>query len=383
MGLRLVYLAHTFVTHCVFCSTLFHSASQKASFASRPALNKQAGTKNVCQYAISKKHAAVVVKRSKVLYHPGMSERREWRVSSEGAGERLDQFLTANLPGISRSAIQKAIKQEEVTVNGAATSVHHFLKVDDLIIWQPKETKQSRSHSTSLAPELTPEIIAETEDWIVLNKPRGLMVHPSATSKEATLVDWLVARHPSMARIGEDPSRPGIVHRLDREVSGLIVVAKTQAMFDHLKTAFGQRHVKKQYIALVHGVVSKDTDDIKLKIARSSKGGRMAARPVGEEGKAAWTHFDVKERFIGATLVDIDILSGRTHQIRAHFHGIGHPVIGDPLYKRKETDRRIPSSKLMLQSVALAFPDLDGTTRSFTLPMNESFTSLIEEFRRS
>lgn len=335
------------------------------------------------KYALSKKHAATVVKRGKVLYDPGMSEQREWRVSAEGAGERLDQFLTANVPETSRSAIQKAIKQEEITVNGAATSVHHFLKVDDLVVWRVKESKNSRPHLNDLAPELVPTIVAETDDWIVLNKPRGLMVHPSATSKEVTLVDWLVARCPSMTRVGEDPGRPGIVHRLDREVSGLIVVAKTQAMFDHLKNAFAQRHVKKQYIALVHGVVSKDTDDIKLKIARSAKGGRMAARPVGEEGKAAWTHFDVKERFIGATLVDVDILSGRTHQIRAHFHGIGHPVIGDHLYKRKETDRRIPSSRLMLQSVALAFPDLDGTIRSFTLPMDETFSTLIEEFRRS
>ena len=333
--------------------------------------------------SISKSYHELVVKRAKVLYDPGMSQVRTWVIAMEQAGMRLDHFLTEVLEGTSRSAIQKEIKKGAIQLNGASTSVHHFLKVDDTVSWNQEEKLAKSSHIQEIPTHLVPEIMAETDDWIVLNKPVGLMVHPSATSEEATLVDWLMEHYPSMSHVGEDPTRPGIVHRLDREVSGLLVVAKTQAMFEHLKHAFGQRTVKKEYLALVHGELSKDQDDIKLKIARSTKGGRMAARPVGEEGKAAWTHYRVQERFIGATLVDVEILSGRTHQIRAHFHGIGHPVIGDPLYKRRETDRRVKPPRLMLQSIALAFPDRDGTERSFTLPQDPSFTALIEEFRRS
>lgn len=325
----------------------------------------------------------MVVKRANLLYDPGMSEIRTWIVPAEQADTRLDHFLTVELPEITRSAIQKLIKNGEILVNDAPTSVHRFLKAGEKIVWKPVEHLPRNLKGAPLAPSLVPTIIAESADWIVLNKPVGLIVHPSASSDETTLVDWLVQRDPAIARIGEDPARPGIVHRLDREVSGLLVIAKTQPMFDLLKKAFADRRVKKEYIGLVHGVVSKDTDDIKLKIARSTKGNRMAARPVGATGKAAWTHFNVKERFIGATLVDIEILSGRTHQIRAHFFGIGHPLIGDPLYKHRETARHAKAPRLMLQSVALQFTDLDGTLRSFSIPPDPTFAALIEEFRRS
>lgn len=325
----------------------------------------------------------MVVKRAKLLYDPGMSEIRMWEVPLEQAGVRLDHFLTVEMEGTTRSAIQKLIKNGEILVNDAATSVHHFLKVGDKITWNEVVHLPRNRKGAPLAPALVPTIVAETADWIVLNKPVGLIVHPSASSDETTLVDWLVEREPSITRVGEDPSRPGVVHRLDREVSGLLVIAKTQKMFDLLKEAFAQRHVKKEYLALVHGVVSKDTDDIKLKIARSTKGNRMAARPEGAEGKAAWTHYDVKERFIGATLLDVEILSGRTHQIRAHFHGIGHPIIGDPLYKLRETDRSAKFPRTMLQSVALQFKDLEGNLQSFRIDPDPSFATLIEEFRRS
>lgn len=312
-----------------------------------------------------------------------MSDVRSWEVSEAEAGTRLDHFLTTALVPLTRSAIQKRIKQGEILLNGAPTPVHHFLKVGDVITWKAPTPPKTSALPTPFPTQLVPTIVAETKDWIVLNKPVGLMVHPSSTSTEPTLVEWLVEHDPAITRVGEDPSRPGIVHRLDKDVSGLIVIAKTQAMFDFLKEAFAQRRVRKHYLALVHGEMSKDQDDIKLKIARSSKGGRMAARPVGEEGKAAWTHYHVKERFVGATLVDVEILSGRTHQIRAHFHGIGHPLIGDPLYKRRETDRRFSAPRLMLQSVLLSFPDLEGQTQTFELPADPIFNTVLEEFRHS
>lgn len=314
-----------------------------------------------------------------------MSIKHEWKIEGEQVDMRLDLFLTSMLPEQTRSALQKLIKSAHVLVNGEAGTVHRFLKDGDIVTYQEKEAVILSITPQKLDPKLEPTVIEETDEWVVLNKPAGLLVHPSSSSTEPTLIDWLMVRYPAMSHIGEDPVRPGIVHRLDREVSGLLVVAKTQKMFDHLKIAFSQRTVKKEYIAFAHGVINKDTDDIKLRIARSHKEPRMAARPVGEEeGKAAWTHFDVKERFIGATLVSVDILSGRTHQIRAHFHGIGHPIIGDHLYKIKTLDRHMSKNvPLMLQSVALAFSDLEGNLHEFSLPPLPMFADLASEFRRS
>ncbi len=312
-----------------------------------------------------------------------MSQERRWEITGDQVGSRLDHFLTRELTETTRSALQKQIKAEHVLVNNAPATVHRFLKEGDVVTWSDAPTKAEQAIKASYKVAAKPTLIAETDDWLVIDKPIGLLVHPSASSDEATLIDWLLEHYPKMAKVGEDPSRPGIVHRLDRDVSGLLVIAKTQQMFDFLKESFGQRSVEKHYLAFVHGELSKEQDDIKLKIGRSHKEARMAARPIKDEGKAAWTHYAVKERFVGATLVDVEILSGRTHQIRAHFHGIGHPIIGDTLYKRKETDRRIKAPRLMLQSVSLTFADLDGTPRSFALAPDPTFQVLQEEFRRS
>ena len=327
-----------------------------------------------------------------------------WTISEEQAGLRLDVFLSGVLPDLSRAAIQKDIRGGVVTVNdAAATSVHQFLKVADRIAWQnaaggSKGTKNGhkRNEKTTEAPSETEptklEIISETPDWMVINKPAGLLVHPDAKTPHGTLVDLLIAHDPRIAKIGADPERPGIVHRLDREVSGLMIVAKTQAAFDSLQDQFAQRHVKKTYLALVHGEVSHDEGDIKLSLARSTTKARMAALPrttrngekPEEGGKAAWTHYRVVERFVGATLLELQILSGRTHQIRAHLHAIGHPVIGDALYTIRRTDRNVHPARMMLESVALEFNDpATGERKAFRLDPDPAFATMVEEFRKS
>lgn len=288
---------------------------------------------------------------------------------------RLDVFLAAVQSERTRSGVQRAIQRGFVTVNGQPTSVHRFLKEGDVIEWKEETVKKVSAKSIKDMPQ--PVIIKETADWVVINKPAGLLVHPSVTSHEPTLSDWFLERYPEVAKVGENPVRPGVVHRLDRDVSGLLVLAKTQATFDALKKDFAQRRVEKRYLAFVHGEISQDEDDIKLKIARSSSKARMAARPTGAEGKAAWTHIKVRERFVGATLLDVEILSGRTHQIRAHLHGIGHPVIGDTLYVRKQTDRNIPEAPLLLQSLHLSFNDpTNGTRETFDLPADPIFDDM-------
>lgn len=299
-----------------------------------------------------------------------------WTVDADHVDARLDVFLTELQAGKTRSAIKKALIQGKVTVNGKPTSVHRFLREGDVIEWKAEDLAQKRANLTQTMPK--PTIIHETADWIVVNKPCGLLTHPSSSSEEPTLVEWFLDHSPEAEKIGEDPIRPGIVHRLDREVSGLLVLAKNQPTFDALKKGFSGRTIEKRYLALVHGEILEEENDIKLVIARSTSKARMAARPRKQEGKAAWTHYKVRERFVGATLLDVEILSGRTHQIRAHFHGIGHPVIGDPLYIRKQTDRNIKMpTRILLQSVHLAFTDpATGERQAFDLPADPAFDAM-------
>ncbi|MBM3204645.1 RluA family pseudouridine synthase [Candidatus Uhrbacteria bacterium] len=316
---------------------------------------------------------------------------QEWIITEDNAGSRLDLFLTEQLPDLSRSAIQKLIKHGSILLNDKTATVHRFLKSGDVVTYRRTLSAERRTpDSGSSAPSSAfrapqPQIIDQTPDFLVIDKPIGLLVHPDAKTQEGTLIDWLVEHDPKIARVGESPERPGIVHRLDREVSGLMVIAKTQQAYDELRRQFAERDIEKTYLALVHGEMTKEEGDIKFRIAHSSSKARMAARPSQEEqGKAAWTHYQIKEKFVGATLLELTILSGRTHQIRAHLHALGHGVIGDTLYNHKKTDRNVKPPRLMLQSIGLTF--LDPATherRSYQLEPDQAFTTLIEEFRHS
>ncbi|MSR85445.1 RluA family pseudouridine synthase [Candidatus Uhrbacteria bacterium] len=309
---------------------------------------------------------------------------KQWTIKAKGAGERLDVFLTEQLVGQTRSALQKLIKDGSVQVNNQQASVHCFLKVGDKIKYRPLSITAKAEAEDDKRTEIndqkapSPKIIGETADWLVIDKPAGLLVHPDKTYKTGTLVDWLIEHDPKIGRVGENPERPGIIHRLDREVSGLMIVAKTQAAYEALQKQFKERQIEKTYLALVHGELPQNEGDIKFRIARSSTQPRMAARPSQEtQGRAAWTHYQVTERFVGATLVEVQILSGRTHQIRAHFHALGYPIMGDALYIRKKTDRNIKAPRIMLQSIALSFVDpKTQEKKSFTLPPDPAFGEL-------
>ena len=312
-----------------------------------------------------------------------------WKITAEHVGERLDQFLTSQMSDLTRSSIKNQIILGQATVNGNPASVHRFLKQDDTVVFatavttKPKTTKSTKKKGEEAPADLPIiPILEETADWLVINKPAGLLVHPDSKTKHGTLVDWLMAHDPKIGRIGGEPERPGIVHRLDREVSGLMVVAKTESTFENLQRQFAERKIEKTYLALVHGELSQDEGEIKFRIARSSTQARMAARPVDQKtGQAAWTHYLVKQRFVGATLVELRIFSGRTHQIRAHMHALGHPIIGDPLYTIRRTDRNLTAPRILLQSIGLSFTDPTTETRkSFTLEPDPAFKKVISTF---
>lgn len=225
------------------------------------------------------------------------------------------------------------------------------------------------------------EIIHETEDYLVIVKPAGLLTHPVREGyTEPTLVDQLLAHAPHIADVGEHTLRPGIVHRLDKHVSGLMVIAKTPAMFTCLKTQFQERTIKKIYLALVYGSLNKEEGSINFLIARSKSTGKMVARPVSQEGRLALTHYSVLDRFATTTYVRVQIHTGRTHQIRVHFLAIDHPLVGDTLYTKKHMKhvRRLEMDRIFLHAHELTFSDLLGERCTFRSNLPDDLQTILD-----
>lgn len=296
-------------------------------------------------------------------------------VPPEAAGRRLDQFLTEAI-AYSRSAVQRKIKNGSIRVDDQPVDKDFRLAAGQTITVSPDPA------SPTATPSPGPTIVAEDDGVLVLDKPAGLVVHPADGVREPTLVDWLLATRPEVRGVGEDPQRPGIVHRLDREASGLMVVAKTQAAYDFLKRAFQEHRVEKHYTALVHGIVQQDTGVIRFPIQRSAISGRMSARPVGDEGREAETHFTVLERLPPFSLLDVETKTGRTHQIRVHLHALGHPVAGDPLYRPKKPGTRKVPPRLFLHASRLRLPHPDGGEGVYERPLADDLRVFLERHRK-
>lgn len=304
-----------------------------------------------------------------------MTERPRLFTVGDAAEMRLDQFLAAQL-GISRSKVQKYIVDGFVLVNGKQMTAHVRLRADDRVsIAVPEETQEERLP----APE--PSVIAETAEYLILEKPAGLLVHPAPGRKESTLVDWLVEHYPEIRIVG-DLARPGIVHRLDRDVSGVMAVARTSAMFDHLKKEFHERRVVKVYTALVIGAPANDEGVIRFRLARSASGsGKIAARPEHGDGKDALTKYAVQRRFTTTTLLSVRILTGRTHQIRAHLFGLGFPVVGDTLYHPKKLPHLRDLHRLFLHATRIGFTGDAGTWVEYTSPLPPDLEEYLGELK--
>ncbi len=253
----------------------------------------------------------------------------------------------------------------------------------------------------NLNPILKPKIIAKTKDYIVINKPAGLAVHGGGNLKGPTLADWLLATYPQIKTVGDDPSRPGLVHRLDKDVSGLMVIALNNQSFLNLKNQFKNRTIVKKYTALVYGRVAQDEGIINWPITRSKLGYRMAALPTNTsellrrrhprgrdqgnisswfKSREAYTEFDVLQRFVNYTLLKVRIKTGRTHQIRVHFFAYGHPLVGDPLYHTRKTkmkNEKLQLKRIFLVADYLSFKTLSKKTESFIIDLPDELQKVL------
>jgi len=249
------------------------------------------------------------------------------------SGKRLDHFLRDRLGEYSRSRIQAWIKEGRVLVNGASAKPSLLLRGGEQIEVSPAELPPLQA----TAEDLPIEILYEDAEVIAINKPAGLTVHAGAGAHSGTLVNRLVHHFASLSRLGGG-ARPGIVHRLDKGTSGVLLVARSDAAHRALAAQFAGRTVEKKYLALVEGAVRADSGQIREPITRDpARRTRMTAR-LGR-GREALTEYRVLKRFRGFTYLEVGIGTGRTHQIRAHFAGIGHPVAGDRLYGAKAAPR--------------------------------------------
>lgn len=253
-------------------------------------------------------------------------------IEAGGAGERLDRFLASLGGDASRSEIQRQIRDGRVSVNGAAVVQPAYrLRTGEQVCWRP-------APDDALVPrELPLRVLYEDGTLLAIDKPAGLVVHPGAGTKDTTLVEALLAGRSLPA--SDDPVRPGIVHRLDKETSGVIIVAKTLEALDSLKRQFALRTVEKLYLAVVEGALEEDEGWIDAPIGRDPAHPRRMS--VRADGRSAQTAFRVLSRERDATFVVVRTHTGRTHQIRVHFQYIGHPVEGDVLYGARPAPRLV------------------------------------------
>ena len=287
-------------------------------------------------------------------------------------GQRFDKVMTQLLDSYTRSQLQMLIKQGQITINEKIHTPHYALRMGDTI----------QIHDAPIVPdtllEMPPlEILSVTDDYIVVNKPSGLIVHPSKIHPQHdTLIDAIIAQFPEVQKVGDDPSRPGIIHRLDKDASGVMVIARNQNSFEDLKRQFKTRTVYKEYLILTYGTVEPSEGTIDKPIARSVGHHTKFAAKSNDTGKQAITEYWTICATPQFSLIRVHPLTGRTHQIRVHFHSKGNSLVGDMIYRLKK-GKLIASARLMLHARELSFVDLNGEKQVYTCLPDDLFLSIL------
>ncbi|HEY9873014.1 MAG TPA: RluA family pseudouridine synthase [Candidatus Obscuribacterales bacterium] len=298
--------------------------------------------------------------------------------SEETGAFRLDSWLASQLPDLSRSRIQKLISQGCVQINGEnCTSKDTKVKLGDRIHVTIPDVEQSQ-----MQPEAIPlDILYEDDSLLILNKPAGLVVHPSAGHEAGTLVNALLAHCP-LSEIG-GVQRPGIVHRLDKDTTGAIAIAKTDLAHQHLQAQLKAKTARREYLGVVYGSPRTDSGTIDLPIGRHPVDRKkMAVVPEEKGGRPSVTHWRVQERLGNYTLMLFQLETGRTHQIRVHSAQIGHPIVGDPVYSSGgSVGVKLPGQALHAWRLRLQHP-VSGEWIEAIAPPPPAFTTLLEVLRR-
>lgn len=305
--------------------------------------------------------------------------KREIHVNEVNEKIRLDAYISKQMQDLSRSMIQKLLEGNKINVNGKSEKPAYKVQNGDIIeinIEEPKEVKIE-------AQDIPLDIIYEDEDILVVNKQKGLVVHPANGNPDGTLVNAVMAHcKDSLSGIGGE-LRPGIVHRLDKDTSGLLIIAKNDKAHIQMSNQIKNREVKKTYIALVRGTIAENEATINMPIGRSTKDRKKMA--VTKSGKEAVTHFKVLNRYTtdkgSYTLLEIKIDTGRTHQIRVHMAEIGHPVIGDVVYSNGKNEFGVEGQCLHAKRLEFTHP-ITGKEMKLEAPLPEYFKNIIEHLEK-
>ncbi len=290
------------------------------------------------------------------------------------SNERLDSYISKNTE-ISRTSVHRLIEEEKILVNGSKCKPSLKLKGGEQITIQKEEAKESKLK----AQDIKVPILYEDNDIIVVNKPKGMVVHPANGNPDGTLVNAIMAIcKDSLSGIGGE-IRPGIVHRIDKDTSGALIIAKNDKSHINLSEQIKNHQVEKTYIALVKGATKENEATINMPIGRSKKDRKKMA--VTKDGKEAITHFKVIKRYVGYTLLEVKIETGRTHQIRVHLSQIGYPIVGDTTYSNGKNPWNIEGQCLHAKSLKFKHPTT-GKEMYVEAPLPEYFENIIHELEK-
>ena len=305
---------------------------------------------------------------------------KEFIIENDFINTRLDKAISQKNENYSRVAIQRMIEEGNILVNGKKAKASYKLQLNDKITIEEPEVKESKIE----AEDIPLNIVYEDSDILVVNKQKGLVVHPGNGNLDGTLANAVMAHcKDSLSGIGGE-LRPGIVHRLDKDTSGLLIIAKNDKAHIKMSEQIKDRKVKKTYIALVRGIISENEATINMPIGRSTKDRKKMA--VTKNGKEAITHFKVLNRFTtnkaSYTLLEVKIDTGRTHQIRVHMAEIGHPVIGDTVYSNGKNEFGVVGQCLHAKKLEFTHP-ITEKEMNLEAPLPEYFEKIIEELEKN
>lgn len=296
----------------------------------------------------------------------------EAQITTAESGTRLDTYLAAILDGISRSYIQKLISEQRILINSRPVKANYKIKTADQVFVEIPDAAP-----IDILPEpMDLDIVYEDGDMLIVNKPMGMVVHPAHGHYHGTLVNGLLAHCTDLSGIN-GKMRPGIVHRIDKDTSGLLMIAKNDMAHQHLAAQLKEHSTKRAYYALVQGVLSEPAGLIDAPIGRHETERKKMAVNL-KNGKEARTHYYVKERFARNTFIECRLETGRTHQIRVHMAYLGHPLVGDPLYGTRKSNLDFPGQALHAYALGFIHPRTEEPLY-FEAPLPQHFQTILKE----